>query len=364
MTTLFDFETFYDRVLRLDPQIKLPTLVCPRPEWGITCLEALLPAVAELTLSEVDGEFYWRCCRYDVFIPFDYLWKALSGIRLCTDGSSVAAKFRGLREAVVVGDGITWAIEYIAERCPPPILERLLLGQRIALDTPYSYLVPAEGDEPPYRFLHVSSAAWTGAQVEAALRVRPVAGRPSEFLAARAAQLAQRQKHAEPDPVDDGQTADGGEERSVHITNDLYVRYVTYGKPERVRNKTPREYPYIEVGIQEPLPPPGWIAFQYDQIVRETNGWHRTFPGSTQQQEIHVALRTWATGWLVGCGYKVADALRTVCEVMQIEEPSPQRFDQDRQKLLERVPEARRYLYQRDPRAREMEDWWDEMLVD
>src|SRR5262249_53675865 len=107
----------------------------------------------------------------------------------------------------------------------------------------------------------------------------------------------------------------------------------------------PGVYPAIEVQVGLPLPPPGTIAREYDAVVREVQGWHRELPGGMPvRQEHDVAVRTWAVGLLMVAGQRFSDAQTAVCERTQSPVVSQSRFNDDRRRLLQRVPEARPFL--------------------
>jgi hypothetical protein len=114
--------------------------------------------------------------------------------------------------------------------------------------------------------------------------------------------------------------------------------------------------PHIVVVVGLPLPPAGTIANLYDNNVRRERQWHERLTGAPVRQEKHVALRTWATGLLVASGCKTRDAMRDVCAIIGEDEVTQVQFTEDRLRLVERVPEAKPFLYAKPPRRSSAHD--------
>jgi hypothetical protein len=108
--------------------------------------------------------------------------------------------------------------------------------------------------------------------------------------------------------------------------------------------------PHVVVTVAPPLPPAGTIAKLYDDIVLAQRQWHKDLAGAPTQQEKRVALRTWAIGLLVGAKRKTSYAISDVCEALGENWISEVQFTKDRRRLVERVPEAEQFLYDKPPR--------------
>jgi hypothetical protein len=134
------------------------------------------------------------------------------------------------------------------------------------------------------------------------------------------------------------------------IRSDILFDFVT--EPNSFEQNFPRvvSLPYVLVEVTPPLGPAGSIAHQYDSFVRNERQWHLRLPGEFRKQETDVALRTWAVGLLLADGMRFTDAMRDVCEVIDVPEVSQTRFGQDRQGLTQRVPEAKPFVYAREER--------------
>jgi hypothetical protein len=126
-----------------------------------------------------------------------------------------------------------------------------------------------------------------------------------------------------------------------------FVEFHLVNGPEFSAEQEPVRFPYVEVVIHRPAPPPGTLACDYEQVVRGEKQWHLTLPGGGTTQEKEVALRTWAVGLIMGAGIGFNAAMRQVCDRLDTPEVSQACFTSDRRRLVERVPEARPFLYAR-----------------
>jgi hypothetical protein len=109
--------------------------------------------------------------------------------------------------------------------------------------------------------------------------------------------------------------------------------------------------PHVRIVAGLPLPPAGTLAKLYDDIVVSDRKWTEQLVGKPSRQEKRVALRTWAVALLVASSIKTIDAMREVCNILRVAEVTAVQFTGDRQRLVERVPEAQPYLYSKPPRA-------------
>ena len=64
-----------------------------------------------------------------------------------------------------------------------------------------------------------------------------------------------------------------------------------------------------------------------------------------------MAIRTWAVGRLQNQGMRWRDAMRLVSEETGLPEVSQSKYQLDKQRLIERVPEARHHLEYRARRV-------------
>jgi len=239
-------------------------------------------------------------------------------------------------------DGLRFAEDFLeladeaARLYPGVVWRRLLDGERVAMraaevEVRYPRGEPGGGVE---LHLRVYSGAWTGAQVEDELRRLADDAQVRRFVAA-------------PGPPEDG------------IAVRLAFAFVDGGGDlgDLAADGQPRS-PYVEVVAPVPLPPAGTVAREYDALVREARRWHLALPGGGSKQEKEVAVRTWAVGLLVAAGELFSEAMHAVAgredgapvghtraDRAGLTPVGQTRFGQDRQKLVERVPEARPYLF-------------------
>lgn len=300
-----------------------------------------------LTVDEIDGEFYWRRCMFYRSLPLAYLRlrvEAESAPDL-TYGSAGVVSF--LRIQAQRGRTYLAALATAAEFFPYPVLRRLINDHRVPMRAP---LVTRDAHQgTPFRYtIRVTSGAWRGADVEAALwdTVEHVERMGTERFRSGSgdAGLIFTDLPAD-DPTPEPRTGGHlpGDPSTVHVE----FRLVSAAPEEDAEPAWTRQVPYVEVRIYLPLPPEGVLARQYDAVVRDRQQWHLALPGTTGAQDKEVALRTWAVGLLISDRRSFASAMREVHEAVGIPEVSQACFTADRKRLLERVPEARPYVYAR-----------------
>jgi hypothetical protein len=291
-------------------------------------LDDLVDDLDVVDLDTVDGEFYWRVCRTDLLDQVEALYRRHVDAdpdghgtieRLADPEDTLAALRLNLRQA-----NSLYGIE--AEACllyPRSIWRRLLQGERVALRAAESEVGPLDGGREHVLRVKVFSGAWTGQEVEA--EVRRQDPERSTWL--------------------DGAVREAPSDGAVRLavefafTDECKAREESGGHPVR--------FPYVVVTTPLPVPPPGVISREYQALVCGQRKWHLALPGGGTRQEKEVALRTWAVGWLVAKGTRFGKAMREVCQLASFEEVSQTRFGEDRKHLLERVPEAKPYLYAR-----------------
>lgn len=299
----------------------------------LALLEELADDLAAVDLDAVDGEFYWRICRLDLLNQVEARCAALPpAVAAARDNASHREEpsevFAILRQQLRHAAAVRTMEAEIARLYPEVVWRRLLDGERVPMRAAEAEVRRPFGGAPQELTglrLRVFSGAWTGADVEA--EVQRLDTDPARRL------------------VPGSGPSDG--------TVEVRVAFA-FGDAARARSDAwddePPRFPYVEVAVPFPLPLPGVVGREYDAVVRQDLGWHLALPGAETRQDKEVALRTWAVGLLAADGERVAEAMRQVCARAGVQEVSQSRFGQDRQRLLERVPEARPFLFARGDR--------------
>lgn len=294
-------------------------------------------------LDEVDGEFYWRCCRTDLHVRLAELCsRRPRPIGARKSQGEVAPHsdddLEGLVEpsdpVAFLREGLRYANELLdlADRAtevfPSTVWPRILDGERIAMRAVSAEVhgprTPGSLDHTLY--LKVFSGAWTGEQVEDEIR--------------RQVQKGSRWLVLPPERAGTGVYVRVG----FSLARDLEA---AGGETEAAGS------PHVAICAELPLPPPGAIAREYDALVRRERQWHLLLPGGGSRQDKEVAIRTWAVAMLMTEGMVFGDAMAEVHRVTGFGDVSQARFGQDRTRLLERVPEAEPYLFARRTGVRE-----------
>ncbi len=317
----------------------------PNPTAVLSTLERLAGHLDEIDLDAIDGEFYWRCCRIDLLLAVDNLTASVNRI---------SGRERGrLTEAET---GVLDAYDGLLNRFQPqfPNLDHHLEhADWVRLRDGWVSMCQTAATPPfdvgsrgfPWGVgsatrveLRVFSSGWTGAVVEQ--RIQSYIANPT---------LAESWgERFEPRPKRPAQSV------SVHVD----FRFVAAGAEVDVyrlnssgSSTLPLALPHVLVHVGLPLPAPGIVAGLYDAVVIGDKKWNAALLGNANRQEKRVALRTWAVGLLLAAGRKVDTAMREVCAALQEPEVTQVQFVEDRRRLVERVPEAQPYLYQRPPRG-------------
>ena len=289
-------------------------------------------------LDTIDGEFFWRCCHADLLETVEALADGRPrpiGGRAPRDDVAhpdddreqrevPPGVFDYLREGLRFADDFLALADEAASLYPGVVWRRLLEGERVAMRAAEAEVRTSlgrgrSGGEAQLH-LRVFSGAWTGREVENELR--------------RLADAQARRYVVEPEPS----------------VGDIAVRLAfSFSKVVPVLNQPSdnglHPPPYVEVIAPLPLPPMGAIAREYDALVRQERQWHLRLPGGGSRQEKEVAIRTWAVALLAAAGERFGDAMVTVCRSAGLADVSQTRFNQDRQRLIERVPEAKLYVF-------------------
>ncbi len=293
---------------------------------------ALLDDVADdlevIDLDTVDGEFYWRACRLDLLdrvadvckVGFKPASSELSDNDAHQNPDDTLAL---LRQEVRRANTIYATETKAADLYPRAVWRRLLEGERLAMRAAEAEVRSSGGDGATTLHLRIFSGAWTGADVEAEVRRQNLD---------RSMWLESGMPKEEPDG-------------NVRLVVDF--AFVDEARARAEADGDSPRFPYVLVTIPLPGPPVGVIGREYEALVCNQRGWHLALPGGGTRQEKEVALRTWTVGLLMTHGLRFGDAMRVVCQRTGLADVSQARFGQDRQRLIDRVPEAQLYLFTR-----------------
>lgn len=103
--------------------------------------------------------------------------------------------------------------------------------------------------------------------------------------------------------------------------------------------------PRIEVEVSIPPPAKAAIAVWFDDVAITTHGWTSQLMGATNRQDVATAIRAWTFALLKAANISHYDAVREVDEALTgVKTTFPAKIDRDKSKLLVRVPEAEPYL--------------------
>lgn len=292
----------------------------------------------ELDVDNVDGEFYWRCCRPELFADATAIREKLED-RNVMEGSQEAA-------LATVQAWDAFVDRY--QRDYPNLLDYLFAGKWLRMRDAHSFLWshlatgPFEGrpgqDGETTATIRVFSSGWSGQDVEIRLRT---------FL----------------EKVGDQAIPGGLAPRPPWPTDATAVRVaLRYLEQEdtsgqsALEGRSPFTAPHIAISVGLPLPAKGTLAHLYDTIARNERRWHERLP-SANGQAVRVAIRTWAVALLAITEMSTTGAIVTVAELQGLGDGdddfpiSRARFDKDRALLLKRVPEAREYLFRAKKRG-------------
>ena len=284
--------------------------------------------IEAINLDIVDGEFYWRACRLDLLERVEAFCnvglKPASSQPLDNDAhQNPDDALAILRQEVRRANTIYATETKAAGLYPRAVWRRLLEGERLAMRAAEAEVRRSGGDEGTTLYLKIFSGAWTGAEVEAEVR----------------RQDPDRAMWLEGDVPKDKPKGDVRLVVEFAFVDEVRARAETREDSAR--------FPYVLVTIPLPGPPAGAISREYEALVRDQRRWHLGLPGGGTRQDKEVALRTWAVGLLMTHGLRFVDAMHAVCQRTGLADVSQARFGQDRQRLIDRVPEAAPFLFTR-----------------
>jgi hypothetical protein len=297
-----------------------------------------------LTLDTIDGEFFWRGGHAPIAQSFET--HATPPLPQPDHTSDLVPQLAAFMRALRAQRDAWSAIE--AEHpdnllyVPWPVQDCLFEGRRVPM-RPASITTTIALDQfPDARVLRIQvrSGEWRGQDVEDAI-----------------ASYLQHDPLAR-DVVAPQATPSSGSGEPAAMLQVAFQPHgdLSYAEEENWVFSGPAEYPYLQIVVPLPLPPLAAIARQYDYLVREHHRWHERLPGGIPNgQHKGVAIRTWAIGLLQATGMTFHRALWLVLEATGGEGCGQGRYNQDRQLLLKRVPEARPFVYAVRPKAAEPE---------
>lgn len=304
----------------------------------------------DLTLDEIDGEFYWRCCRLDFVAAIEALRASQQGPRAFDEIDRIARTF-GIPETAVAA--------HLSEDLPLSIMEPALSfhcrdddrddeATLRDLDRRKAELERQHGTRVPTRIVHAAIVDRVSIKVPTAtMSGVEVATRVARFLAAHDAAGSYFCHPAATSEFSLQLTVDlvtvGTEEDDVYqstllpdvgaISEDQLI-LTTHGTIPP---------PFVRVVIGYPWPPAEVLAWNYDVARLLHPEWRIAWgedPTAARAQGAEVAIRTWAVSLLMAAGLshrKAMDRVCTSCGFRPIERPG---WHNQRTELRQRVPQA------------------------
>jgi len=271
----------------------------------------LLNERSEPSLNDVDGMFYWECCRQDFVASLSRL---IEGLPEDPDHRRHEILRGFMPEALhdVFGIPLEWSYARLMSGVSVPIRPLLI---RASAGTSSPFLLESI-------VATVTTATIDGIQFANSL---------FHWFENR------RNKMAE------------GHIFYFHAQGDLDI------KETRLRFHQ-ESWGDIVVRVWLPLPNKTVLAATFDAYVSDNIEWQRLMPGyeaKSLRPSLKVTIRTWVVGLLVGSGWTWNDAMTHAEHNLGLPETAQPGFNNDRDRLLLRVPEARSFLYQRPRRKGE-----------
>ncbi|MFN8678794.1 MAG: hypothetical protein U0Z70_20615 [Thermomicrobiales bacterium] len=309
-----------------------------REDRILTLARALYAEKDALPLDTIDGEFYWRICQEPVARLLEHYTEPLPpelGPRPVPP-AVFWERLQWLRAREQVWAAFTYTHAALLEPVPDAVLHYLRLGDRVPMRPPTVWMTEAHPLFPNtlVYVLEVHTGEWTGREVTKVLE-REMANDP--FLASWQ------------DIAADTVVARFGEEAILcQMTAFLHREKPRPGA--RWSDWRPKDFPCIDLVLPLPVPDASLVAQFYDLRVRHQRRWHEHLPGGrASNQQKHVAIRTWAIGLLQATGRTFHQALDAVLDLCEKDDLTQSCHGDDRRVLLQRVPEARPYVFSRQP---------------
>jgi len=290
----------------------LPFDLMSRQDRILLVARTLLTELDTRALNEIDGEFYWRLCRGDTLDRMIALVRKAVSEDLSenmTPSNFISAHMGDPQ----LSSGFFEGANAVFYGLLSFVWQAFIEGRTIPMRSPTEISLLKT---KPVVMLRVFSPAIHGRHVESILNsfVPPHDPRPG-------------------DPVS---------------LNCRFALSSTDEFSKRIRGTHESVVPpHIEIMAFLPIPP-GFLGREYDAIVREDRKWHLSLLGTETPQDKVVAIRTWAIALLMTEGLSFTRALRALELVLESEtdylELSQEADRQARNRLLQRVPEARECL--------------------
>ena len=245
--------------------------LCPRPESlaGVR-IDNLRPLVLRLlthvardldtvSVDEIDGEFYWRHCKWYRSTPLGIVRFFLDALSVPDFTHDTAGLLHSLQ---IYAQRATLALTALAEAnqlFPHPVLHRLHNQERVQMRAPF-VLQWTDGDQILGYAIRTTSGAWRGADVEAALQqciaeieqigaVRFRAGAEKSNLVFTHPPAGNADERTELGALI---AADG----SVHVGMHMRFRFLTESPVEEAdADPFTQQWPCVETFVHLPLPP-------------------------------------------------------------------------------------------------------------
>jgi hypothetical protein len=277
----------------------------------------------------VDGEFYYRCC----VVGLENRLNQARSLRP-SDQEAIHAAI----ESIADDFGLPWHVA----------VQAVQAGRKLRLRNPSVNFV---GYDDPFDsdLLHVA----TGMSIDiysSAARGREIA----EHFQRAFDGVEWRQSdsyEADENVIDDRITSTlvGGDDASIMARTALdagweWADLIPVSQDEGVYVRRPMVGPpHINVRVSLPPPSPEVIAAHVDVVMNQWRG--RITQGVNQDPE--TAIRTWTIALLMTDGLNFGQALYRWRRFGGSSDISNRRFDEDKKRLLSRVPEARPVLMRR-----------------
>jgi hypothetical protein len=310
-----------------------------------------------IDLDEIDGEFFWRICG-DAY--GDPRWQ----LAISMPPQALETLLQSHRRADGPVHKVTSAAEFAAD-----LLEDLW-DQLTEQDRDHSYVqalleVVSKAEEglppsfsvgiprraPDHVWDHLFSGARIGLHPPPEIGGDPRGDRVQIFVYSQKA----RGEDLEEIMSRLRELSGDSETRWASLQISLNVDFRLRRKPHLLRKSSAGPvalpsggpFPNIIITLHRPLPPKGVLGREYDALVRNEWKWHEDLPGGGTKQDKEVAIRTWAIGLLMKEGLSFSAALRALESPDEPIDLSQEADRQARNRLIERVPDAERYLVTR-----------------
>jgi hypothetical protein len=327
-----------------------------RPQRILALTKSLVDDLESVDINVIDGEFYWRICRDDLLDPISQLAASIAPHivdagkyndqlddvqrqeideytrRLAELDDETQERLIERFKLALKAEELFSAGRPSVEQLPESVWEYYSTRRRIPMRAP---LRIAFGEGGHVIEVRVYSRGVIGAALDDFIRSFPgrrYLPRDPEPRSGTALDDLLMQETA-PQPVSVS---------SLHLDFALVTARAAPPQPESSTQL--EDLPYVYIRLRRPIPPQGVISTAYDKIVRDWHQWHLQLPGAESLQDKTVVIRIWAIGLLMREGNSFQRTLRELEPLMGYLDLSQEADRQARNRLLERVPEARACL--------------------